>query len=171
MFLNQCFYSCAGLECWLGLLTVHSEFRFSRCDATVIFRCTAVDTHVSRQHGGNDKLVAALLVFVDHVMVILLQQLAIFIPANCWRGLADHNAVKADRITIGDVLTLQLCQEDWSSYITRANDTLNTFVNLNGTTDICGKKINCFWFIQPCAPASTAGGRLSSVGVSVPSWE
>lgn len=106
----------------LSVLTVHPQFSFSRCDAAAVFSRTAVDAHVSRQHGSNDKLLAALLVFVDHVMVVLLQQLAIFIPANSGRGLANYHAVKADRITIGDILTLQLCQEDWGSCTTRANN-------------------------------------------------
>lgn len=105
----------------LSVLTVHPQFSFSRCDAAAVFSCTAVDAHVSGQHGSNDELLAALLVLVDHVMVVLLQQLAIFIPANCGRGLADHHTVKADWITVGDILTLQLRQEDRGS-CTRARN-------------------------------------------------
>lgn len=87
-------------------LTVNPEFSFSCCNATAVFSCAAIDTHVSGQHGGYDKLVAALLVFVDHIMVILLQQFAVLIPANSGRGLANHNTVKADWITIWNILTL-----------------------------------------------------------------
>lgn len=88
------------------LLTVNPKFSLSGCDAAAVFSCATIDTHVSGQHSGNDELVAALLVFIDHVMVILLQQFAILIPANGGSGLANHNTVKADWITIWNILTL-----------------------------------------------------------------
>lgn len=55
------------------ILTVNPEFSLRGCNATAVFSCAAVDTHVSGQHSGNDKLVAAFLIFINHVMVILLQ--------------------------------------------------------------------------------------------------
>ena len=88
------------------LLTVNPEFSLRSCDATAVFSCAAIDAHVSGQHSGNDELVAALLVFVDHVMVILFQQFAILVPANSGRGLANHNTVEADWISVWNILTL-----------------------------------------------------------------
>lgn len=94
------------ISCIICSLTVNPEFSFSRCNAAAVFSCAAIDPHISRQHSGDDKLVAALLVFIDHVMVILLQKLAILIPANSGRWLANHNTVKADWITVWNILTL-----------------------------------------------------------------
>lgn len=90
----------------VGLLTVDPEFSLSGCDAAAVFSRATIDAHVSGQHSGDDELVAALLVFIDHVMVVLLQQFAVLIPANGGRGLADHNTVEADRITVWNILTL-----------------------------------------------------------------
>lgn len=93
-------------QCVIVMLTVNPEFSLSGCDAAAVFSRATINTHVSGQHSGNDELVAALLVFVDHVMVILLQQFAVFIPANGGRGLANHDTVKADWITVWNILTL-----------------------------------------------------------------
>lgn len=90
----------------LNFLTVDPEFGLGGRDAAAVFSCAAIDAHVGGQHGGNDELVAALLVLVDHVMVVLRQQFAVFVPANGGGGLSDHNAVKADWVTVRDILTL-----------------------------------------------------------------
>lgn len=36
------------------VLTVNSEFSLSGGNAAAVFSCTAIDTHVSGQHSGND---------------------------------------------------------------------------------------------------------------------
>lgn len=97
--MNICFYK-------LSSLTVNSKFSFSGSNATTVFSCAAIDSHVSGQHRGDDELVTALLVFIDHVVVILLQHFAILIPTNSGRGLANHNTIKADRIAVWNILTL-----------------------------------------------------------------
>lgn len=87
-------------------LTVNPEFGPGGRNAAAVFRRATVDSHVGRQHGSDDELMAAFLVLVDHVVVILLQHFAIFVPAHGGRRFADHHAVEADRIAFGHVLIL-----------------------------------------------------------------
>lgn len=105
------------LHASMCILTVNPEFSLGGGDAAAVLSCAAVDAHISGQHSGDDELVAALLVLVDHVVVVLLQHFAVLVPAHGRGRLADDDAVKADRVAIRDVLTLQLCQEDRSSWV------------------------------------------------------
>lgn len=105
----------------LCVLTVNPEFSLGGGDAAAVLSRAAVDAHVSGQHGGDDELVAALLVLVDHVVVILLQHFAVLEPAHGRRRLADDDAVEAHRVAVRNVLIFQLCQEYWCGWVVKGH--------------------------------------------------
>lgn len=101
------------------VLTVDPEFSLGGGDAAAVLGRAAVDAHVSGQYGGDDELVAALLVLIDHVVVVLLQHFAVLVPAYGGRRLADDNAVKAYRVAVRNVLIFQLCQKYWCGWVVK----------------------------------------------------
>lgn len=102
-----------GGHFFTSILTFHPKLHLAGCNASVILSHAAVHAHIQRPYSGNDQLMAALLVFIDHIMVVFFQHFPIFEPAYAGRGFADDHTVKAHRVSVWDFLVLELGKEDW----------------------------------------------------------
>lgn len=95
-----------------SLLTVHSQLSLAGGDATVIFSHASIYAHICGKHSCDDQLVTTFLVFIDHVVVVFLQQLSILEPSHSVRVFASNYTVKTDWKSIRNILATKLRQED-----------------------------------------------------------